>query len=80
MSYNGWKNYETWNVATWMDNDEGFYEIAWRVARAHGSYEDFASIMLTDHGSERTPDGVEWDDPVLDHDALTYVLDELTGG
>jgi hypothetical protein len=23
MSYNGWSNYETWNAALWMDNDEG---------------------------------------------------------
>lgn len=21
MSYNGWSNYETWNVKLWMDND-----------------------------------------------------------
>lgn len=21
MSYNGWKNYETWNVNLWLDND-----------------------------------------------------------
>lgn len=21
-SYNGWKNYETWNVALWLDNEE----------------------------------------------------------
>lgn len=25
MSYNGWKNYETWNVALWLDNDQGTY-------------------------------------------------------
>ena len=28
MSYNGWTNYETWNVALWMDNDEESYKIA----------------------------------------------------
>ena len=28
MSYNGWTNYETWNVALWMDNDEISYELA----------------------------------------------------
>jgi len=24
-SYNGWTNYETWNVKLWMDNDESSY-------------------------------------------------------
>jgi len=23
--YNGWSNYETWNVALWAGNDEGSY-------------------------------------------------------
>ncbi len=23
--YNGWTNYETWNVKLWLDNDEGSY-------------------------------------------------------
>ena len=23
--YNGWPNYETWNVMLWMDNEEGNY-------------------------------------------------------
>jgi hypothetical protein len=25
MSYNGWKNYETWAVKLWLDNEEGSY-------------------------------------------------------
>lgn len=27
--YNGWSNYETWNVALWIDNEEGSYR-HWR--------------------------------------------------
>ncbi len=26
--YNGWKNYETWNVALWLGNEEGSHEEA----------------------------------------------------
>lgn len=27
--YNGWTNYETWNLKLWIDNDQGSYEY-WR--------------------------------------------------
>lgn len=29
MAYNGWSNYETWNVKLWIDNEEGSYDY-WR--------------------------------------------------
>jgi hypothetical protein len=25
MTYDGWKNWETWNVALWCDNEAGIY-------------------------------------------------------
>lgn len=28
MSYNGWYNLNTWNVALWLNNDFGFYTTA----------------------------------------------------
>ena len=37
MSYNGWTNYETWNVALWMDNDEISYELA-RTSKNFSEY------------------------------------------
>ena len=31
-TYNGWKNYETWNVKLWIDNEEGSYRYWEEVA------------------------------------------------
>jgi len=28
MTYNGWKNWETWNVALWLGNNESLYRSA----------------------------------------------------
>lgn len=42
MGYQGWKNYETWCVALWIDNEEGLYhEICDMVysLRHHEKYE-----------------------------------------
>lgn len=33
MTYNGYKNYETWCVSLWLDNDEGNYNDVRQIAR-----------------------------------------------
>ncbi len=33
--YQGWKNYETWAVALWLDNDRASYEYCRDEARRH---------------------------------------------
>ena len=30
-TYNGWANYETWNVALWLQNDYALYKFALRL-------------------------------------------------
>ena len=60
QEYNGWTNYETWNVALWINNDEGLYHLAQEV----GNYVDFIDL-LNDQGIVSTPDGVRYDDPAV---------------
>ena len=55
-SYNGWENYETWNVALWILNDEGLYNLARRC----GDYQDFVDCLGSD---AETGDGVKYSDP-----------------
>ncbi len=77
-TYNGWKNYETWNVALWIQNDEGLYHEARRY-RGRG-YTDFVKYMLESYGDGTfvaTPDGVNWKDPELDIKALDKMFSEL---
>lgn len=74
--YNGWANYETWNVALWIGNDEGLYELARRYKRARAPYKAFTEAMR-ELGSLETPDGVAWNDSGLDIEELDKMMEEL---
>jgi len=57
--YNGWENYETWNVALWINNDESLYHLAMEC----GDYETLVHRLYEDYGVRETKDGVKFNDP-----------------
>jgi hypothetical protein len=72
QGYYGWRNYETWNVSLWVQNEESLYNIA----KQYDSYDNFVRRM-TYLGNAKTPDGVRWDDESIDRDALNGVLSDM---
>ncbi len=75
-TYNGWANWETWNVSLWIQNDEGLYNEARRLARFGRTYQDLVS-MLRDWCSKETPDGCRWDDPAIDGMEINEMMADL---
>ena len=108
-TWNGWVNYETQNVAVWLQNEELLYD-ALRMyctsADEFPSYEGFtkndpghfkvAQGLLIDKLStqthnpdgslsasfknsiwSKTPDGVDWDSPKLNLEALDGMIKDM---
>jgi len=78
--YNGWENYKTWNVALWLQNEEGYYQIALSCG---SPYERFIpllnwwTLLNTGELDGRTPDGVKWDDEEVNVEEINEMLLEL---
>ena len=55
--YNGWTNYETWNVKLWMDNDQLNYDY-WREQAEQFGKDDVhgLSVVLKDEHEENRPE------------------------
>ena len=71
-TYNGWANYETWNVALWLGNDENLY----KVARQYDRYDALIPRLEYQFG-QMTPDGVRWMDGKIDTAELDEMLTDL---
>ena len=88
-SYNGWKNYETWNVNLWIQNDEGFYnamvEELRSILEAHEWDWENVSLaevrtLVRDVIGLKTPDGVRTTDILIDWMEISDALLELAEG
>lgn len=78
--YNGYANWETWNVSLWLSNEEPLYRQIVAFMRGYAGsapYRDFiAKAGLAD---EKTPDGAAYLDPALDYDELDELFREIEG-
>jgi len=79
-TYNGWANYETWNVSLWIQNDEFLYNTAKACVtyctEAETPYSKFIRCMSN---CERpaTRDGVRYDDPAVNVAEIVDMMVEL---
>jgi hypothetical protein len=75
-TFNGWKNYETWNVTVWIGNDYGLYcsMLDYTERVDDPTYREFVEYLGV--GDETTPDGVAWLDEELDYDELDSFIKE----
>lgn len=87
--YNGWKNYETWNVNLWIQNDEGFYshmvEELRSILETHESDWENVSLaevrgLIREVIGSKTPDGVRTTDAKIDWLEISDALLELAEG
>jgi hypothetical protein len=74
---NGYMNWETWNIALWINNDESLYRAAHRYANQalKPTYEEF--IFSIGYEDSRTPDGADWLSHAVDHKDLDDFILEL---
>lgn len=73
MSYNGWKNYETWNIAVWLSNDDKLYQLALEESNYNNLVE-----RLCDLGITQTEDGVYFNDLSIDIEEINSLLSEMS--
>jgi len=60
MSYNGHKNYNHWNVALWINNDEGLHNLARECVSVAKNRAAAVNDFLALVGSTKTPDGAPY--------------------
>jgi hypothetical protein len=89
-TYNGWANYETWNVALWIFNDEKILKsVMWGLEpyfKSGMSLRDLQYVVRKAFHHEEdlemssTPDGVWLDDKEIDWSEIKKAVKEYKNG
>jgi hypothetical protein len=87
MAYNGYKNYETWNIMLYVNNDKMVYDSIknlWLSRRKFNydlkkNYKTLYECWVLEYEmfKKKTPDGVSWGDKKLDFNEINQHLEEL---
>jgi len=88
--YNGWANYETWNVALYLDNDEGIYNFMLEGLRhllaernddwTGISTQELRELVQSAFRGDSTPDGVRLNHSEIDWSEISDKLLEMAEG
>jgi hypothetical protein len=88
--YNGWANYETWNVALYLDNDEGIYNFMLEglrhlLAERHDDWtgistQELRELVQSAFRGDSTPDGVRLSHSKIDWSEISDKLLEMAEG
>lgn len=70
-NYNGWSNWETWNINLWVMNDEGLYA-SWKsfLMEDEKEWTDYLAEFFVEEVVITTEDGVRHDNPRIDWQEL----------
>ena len=86
-AYNGYSNYETWNVSLYVLNDEFLYNTAWACVGfanpGQSPWAKFVQCMMKGQIGRHlgsTPDGVAWNDEAIDTRQMESLMANLRSG
>jgi len=71
--YNGWANYETWNIALWIQNDVELYNLALTLS----DYQELVDVLYQEYGVTETKDGVKFNSPEVNRIELDDMMSDL---
>ena len=76
--YEGWKNYASWNVSLWINNEYPLYQSAvdfMKTYKGKAPYKNF--IAKQGLIKDKTPDRINWISAQLDYAALNEMMKEI---
>ena len=76
--YNGWTNYETWNVMLWLNNVENLYFSMVAVLQGSKTPLTYKEVIFAlDLDTEMTGDRIPFIDASLNHEELNEALKQI---